>query len=635
MKSRWNWKLCIVFNFFLFLCAAQLILAQSAVDPARVNEIAAMLPPEPRGLGEPITNRVAWDHAASNPALSKIIATAEKLSNQPVPELPDDLYLDYSRTGNRDRGQKVMFARADRLAVLTLAECMENRGRFLPAIQASIEAYARERSWTYPAHDGNLDVFEGRAQKPDLRATTLAVDLGTCDYLLGDKLPQATRQLLRENIRRRVLKPFRDVVEGRTKEPTWIHIHNNWNAVCLAGTLGGALATEPSRQERAWFIAAAEHYIQSFLAGFTPDGYCGEGIGYWNYGFGRFILLTEEIRQSTDGKVDFFKLPNVQPAALFAFHSEIVNGIYPSISDCSPGAQPDALFVNYVSQRLNVSAPGHLQPPHFSTGDLGPAAMWLFPEKSLPVVARTDSFKDSPLRHWFNDGGVLIERPDAAIPVPFAAVLQGGNNAESHNHNDVGSFSVILGRTMVICDPGGEVYTKRTFSAHRYDSKVINSYGHAVPIVAGKLQKAGADAKAVVLATNFTEKTDTLTFDIRSAYPVPDLTRLERTFTYHRDHPGLTVTDNVAFEKPESYETALITWGQWRAISPYEIEIMDNNAALRVKIETGGQSFEISAEEIDEHVHTPKKPRHLAITLKQPVSSAKVTLNISPAPISR
>jgi len=32
------------------------------------------------------------------------------------------------------------------------------------------------------------------------------------------------------------------------------------------------------------FAAAAEKYVENFLAGFTPDGYCSEGLGYWNYG---------------------------------------------------------------------------------------------------------------------------------------------------------------------------------------------------------------------------------------------------------------------------------------------------------------------------------------------------------------
>ena len=270
--------------------------AATQMDSNRVNAIAAMLSPAPTGFGQPISNRAAWETVGSK--MPRLISDAEKARSQPDPEVSDDLYLDYSKTGNRDRGQKPQLERMRRLAVFALAECVEDRGRYLPSLQRTIEALCRERSWTYPAHDGNLDVFEGRAMNPDLRATTLAFDLATADYLLADKLPSETRRLIRENVRRRVLHPFRDMVEGRLPELFWLRVTNNWNAVCLAGTTGAALALEESPEERAWFVAAAEHYISYFLKSFTADGYCGEGLGYWNYGFGRFGSFMEKIWQS-------------------------------------------------------------------------------------------------------------------------------------------------------------------------------------------------------------------------------------------------------------------------------------------------------------------------------------------------
>jgi Heparinase II/III-like protein len=626
----WLFRPTALFFALFPTCAA--LSAEPVVSPARVDEIAAMLSAVPSGFGQPITNRAAWGRVAANPALANIVPTAEKLAASPVPELPDSLYLDYSRTGNRDRGQKVMFERSRRLAELVLAEGMEDQGRFVPAIQKTIEALCAEKSWTYPAHDGKLDVFEGRTLYPDLRGTTLGIDLGTAYYLLGDTLPGPTRKLLSENVRRRVLQPFRDVVEGRAKPWPWIHIHNNWNAVCLAGTLGAALAFEETPRDRAWFIAASEHLIDNYLEGFTPDGYCGEGIGYWNYGFGHFIVLTEELRQASGGKIDQFQRPEVAAPALFAFRSEITDGVYPSISDCSPGAQPDAGFVDYVSRRCDVPMPRHLAPARIDLGGLGLAVMQLFQEEPLPPAPKIRQLDDSPLRTWFKDGGVLIERPGTGNEIPFAAALKGGNNGTSHSHNDVGSFSVIVGRTMVVCDPGGEVYTRRTFGPQRYDSGVLNSFGHAVPIVARQLQHTGAEAKAFVLSTKFEDSADTLVLDIRSAYSVPELKKLERTFVYRRGAgAGLRITDDVAFDKPEGFESALITWGKWRMIAEDVIEIADGSAVTRVKIETGGVPFEVRGEEINEHVHTPKQPWHLGITLKPEVASARVTLDITPA----
>ncbi|MGA2656463.1 MAG: DUF4038 domain-containing protein [Verrucomicrobiota bacterium] len=169
--------------------------------------------------------------------------------------------------------------------------------------------------------DGELDNFYGRTVEMDLRATLLAWELAAADYLLGERLAPETRRRLRANVERRVLQPFRDMVEGRRGEIYWLRVRNNWNAVCLSGLTGAALALEASPQERARFVAAAQHYIQFFLRSFTPDGYCAEGVGYWNYGFGHFLMLGEAVRQASGGAIDLFADPaatvmlTIQPEA--------------------------------------------------------------------------------------------------------------------------------------------------------------------------------------------------------------------------------------------------------------------------------------------------------------------------------
>ncbi len=613
-------------------CLMALALHAAELDPARIREIAAMLPPNPAAFGQPITNRAAWEIAAANPVLESIVPRAAKLARQPDPALPDDLYLDCSRTGNRDRAQNVMFERSRRLTAFALAECVENKGRFLKPLENTIAAICSERAWTYPAHDLNLNVFQGREMKPDLRATTVAFELATADYLLGDRLPAATREMIRENVRKRVLIPVRETIEGKHHQAHWLGLSNNWNAVCLAGTIGAALALEPSPEDRAFYIAAAEHYIMLFLHGFGPDGYCYEGIGYWNYGFGRFVTLTEEIRQATGGKVDLFTLPEVNLPAQAAARCEIINGIYPSIADASPGVKPDPQILRYVNERLGLGdKPDAAYGPELDSRNLGEAALRFFAPHPWPLAKTGARAKDSPLRTWFGDSGILIARPAAGQSQPFAVAIKGGNNGETHAHNDSGSFSVVLGDAMVICDPGAEVYTKRTFGSHRYDSGVLNSFGHALPVVAEKLEIPGKAARAIVVSTNFTDAEDVLTFDLRSAYPLPELKKLERTFDYQRGvDAGLRVSDTVEFAQPEKFESALITWGDWKKISSREFEINDHGARVRVTVDTGGLPFTIRKTLIDEHVHTPRQPWHIGIVLKQAVTEAKVSLFIRP-----
>jgi hypothetical protein len=152
---------------------------------------------------------------------------------------------------------------------------------------------------------------------------------------------------------------------------------------------------------------------------------------------------------------------------------------------------------------------------------------------------------------------------------------------------------VVLGDRKLICDPGGEVYTARTFSGQRYESKVLSSFDHAVPVVDRKLQRTGAEARGVVNRRRW-----------QSPTTLP----------------------------PGTFETALVTWGDWKRVGADTLVITDGGKSLRVEIITGGVPFEVRAETLDEDVRTPKKPVRLGITLKEPVASGQVTLRISPPP---
>jgi hypothetical protein len=285
--------------------------------------------------------------------------------------------------------------------------------------------------------------------------------------------------------------------------------------------------------------------------------------------------------------------------------------------------------VAYVGRRLGLPAAGKL------TGESGLALGLLLASlpPDVPVARPLDRASDDPLRSFFPGGGVLIARNPPAVAPAFAVALKGGNNDEPHNHNDVGSFSVVLGREMVICDPGGEVYTRRTFSPHRYDSKVLNSYGHAVPVVAGQLQQTGAAARGVILETNSTDAADVFKLDLRSAYAVPSLQQLERTFTFRRGaHPALEVRDAVKFSTPGSFETALISWGKVESAGPNALNLTDGASQLRVTIDTQGQPFKWSSGLIDEDVEAKRKPCHIGIVLDRKIAQGVITLRIEPVP---
>jgi hypothetical protein len=603
------------------------------VDPARIQYWASLLPATPQGVGRPIGDRQAWELLARAPAFRSAVRAAEQVADKPIPELADEAYVDFSRTGNRTRGQAAQGRHYAPLPTLVLGECLEARGRFLPAIERAFRAVLADKTWVMPAHDGRLTNFNGTTMEIDLRSSAVSWDLATAAYWLGDRLSLELRRLIRAELERRTFAPYRAAVCQNKAPSWWLYTTSNWNAVCLAGVTGAALGAIESRADRALFAAAAEKYVQNFLSGFTPDGYCSEGLGYWNYGFGNFVVLAETVRQASGERVDWMHDAHVREAALFARHIEILPGVCPAFADCGVGPRADRCTMALLSR---IYGWGLMEEERTGLGpacgrrSLAEIGVLAFPNSATKRPAATQTEASLSLRAWFSDAGILICRPgrDGVL----GAALKGGHNAEHHNHNDVGSFVIALGRATPLLDPGGEVYTARTFSRHRYDSNALNSFGHPVPRVAGQLQRTGREAQAKILEAKFSDACDRLALDLRSAYTVPSLKKLERTFVFSRSGRGsLSVSDEVVFSRPETFGTALVTFAQWRQVVPGRLRVGEGAEAVDVQIDAGGLEFKLQAEEIREDMHGHKTPTRLGIELAKPVAQARVTVTIKPA----
>jgi hypothetical protein len=384
------------------------------------------------------------------------------------------------------------------------------------------------------------------------------------------------------------------------------------------------------RGVRAIFVAAAEHTVPFALNGYTPDGYCSEGMGYWNFGYGHHLSLGLVVRDVTGGKVNLFADPKNRNIMLYPYGYQISDWKSPQFADgggnphnytlalqrqiypdivCKRVAESDLLDtiksdMTYISLRAFGQDPG----PKYEGG-----------------------FDKLPLRSFFPDAQVLISRfsrlkSDGKGGLRFGIALKGGHNAELHNHNDVGSYMILLDGTEMSGDPGGEIYTSRTFSKHRYVSKVLNSYGHPVPVVGGKLQETGREAAGKVLRTDFTDTKDIIEIDYTSAYKVPALKSLVRTMIFDREAISITITDKVEFSEPASFEVPVITYRKWEA----------NKRADRFSFRKSDNTYRVmkmavkSSEPVkftDEKIENPGKPdvTRLKFAFENPVTNATFT----------
>lgn len=604
---------------------------EGGVDPQRIRQIAQLLGEQPFAFGPKLDDRAGWQRLAATKAYSGAVKDAEKALAKPMPEMTEELYMLFKKTGRRTKEYgKVHGERYDRVTRFTRAECIENQGRFIKPLEAALQSICAEKTWIYNFHDSSLADYNGRKISIDLSSADLAQNLGECLWLLGERLSPAIRQQVMARLRERIIDPYRRAVEGTGMKQWWITADMNWNSVCHAGVVAAALAVCPDRDERAFFVAAAEKYSRNFLSGFDGDGYCAEGMGYWNYGFGNYIQLCETVFQATKGKVDLYQLEGARDAALYPVRIALINQVVPAYADCSLGSKPGMQLMSYINRRYEFGLKDYVVADFTTTGGgLLSALMYSCPNSATarPQAAGKEAYE---IRSFFKHG-VLNCRPAPGSTCRLAVSLKGGHNAEPHNHNDLGSFVVVLGKEPLILDPGGEVYTARTFSKDRYKSTLLNSFGHPVPVIAGELQRTGKEAKAVILTRAGTDATDTFAMDLRSAYSVKDLQTLTRTFVYSRTGAGsLSITDDFAFASPQTFGSALITYGQWQQLSARELLVSSGGEAVRVRIETAGLPFTVTAETIKEENHGKTQPTRIGINLTGPQTKGRVVFTITP-----
>ena len=532
-------------------------------DGARVAEIARHLPETP-----------LWSDEAF-PVLERESGT---LMEEPIPDCSDDLYLLTTTTGNRERYEKVYHRRVEMLRAFAGTARAANGDGCLKRTIELLEAICDERSWTLPAHDMKLTNFRGSHLTIDLGSANRAHALAGTLAQLGDRIPSGVRAKVRAELERRVFALYR-ATNRDSGDPKalaehgnwWFFTRSNWSAVCHSRVVRAALAVLEDRMDRAAFVEAGERGMRFFLESFLPDGYCTEGIGYWNYGYGHFLEFTMAARKATGGFVDFAALPRAKEAMGYAFGYTLDGVNCPVFADGGSG-RAEARFL-----------------------DIG-CAIW-------PEFAAVRK-KDLPPRTFFPDAQVYIGR---SRRIAFA--VKGGTNDELHNHNDIGSWTLCLDGQEVAGDPGKEIYTARTFSKNRYDSAVLNSFGHPVPRVGGELQLTGSESRAEILLRKFSETRDIFSIDLSSAYPATRGQKgaVARAMVFDREKESVTIVDRLRVEKPIAFESAVISYGETCPLVPKA---------------TGG-AWHVG-ETVLENPGRPS-PRRFAVVFDEPVVQADVT----------
>ncbi|MCQ2402633.1 MAG: hypothetical protein MJ202_02760 [Lentisphaeria bacterium] len=614
--------------FLLLFCVSLTFCAAPAQSSARIQEIAATLAPKAGGFLPRWNDRAFWDTMSRREDARKFLKEAEKHLDAEIPPCPDSLYNDYQDITKESVYVKNMWGRLWMLSDCTLAELLENQGRYLPKITELLETYCAWRTWVCPSHDGFRDGYEGRPFVELFAAHDALMLAEVLDAFQG-RIPDTLQQRTRTELQTRVFAPYLASVRGKMHRCHWWFWHpSNWNAVCHGEVLQAALMLLDDPLLRAEFAETFERAASIYVDSFADDGYCREGIAYWGFGYGNYMPAVLFLRAATGGKVDILHVQGEKQRRIinYAVNYCLERRIAPAFTDGTGFADPNELGLARMLcpdliplELVNVSP--------FSQNLQSLALRHIFP---LDATAGLQKDSPLPLRTYFPDGGVYICRSRSDAPHQLAIGFKGGNNDELHNHNDLGSYTISLDGAEMAGDPGNEVYTARTFSPQRYQSRILNSYGHPVPRPADILQGTGAAFRAKFTNIKSTDDLDEITIDLTSGYP-PEayLEELTRTFRFDRVNQTLTITDHVRFNAPAFFESPVVSYCQWipaNHIGGYQLR-HPKGQKLNAQVSVEGGEWEMVEEEIV-NPNKPDVPRH-AIRMMRPVTEATISVQFS------
>ncbi|WP_246858825.1 heparinase II/III family protein [Chitinophaga sp. XS-30] len=476
-------------------------------------------------------DQAGW--AKADPATMKaIVQKAESLLDYEWPGLPAVKSLLIVRNGNRDEYQTISFKKREVLGLMMLAEAYENKGRFTDQVINGIWSICEESFWGVPAHlpkgkeyGGLVDVS---APFVDLFAAETGTYLAWADYFLGDKLdavsPQVRKRIYYETDRR-IFQPL------MTKHHGWMASNangrrpNNWNPWICSNWLNTVLLLEKDDTRRVAGVEKVLKVLDAFLNPHPLDGGCDEGPGYWGAAAASLYDNVSLLNLASNNAFDYvFRDEKVRNMGQFIYKAQISERYFLNFADADPQpgmagsmiyrygkAIEDPAMMKFGAFYLKKDDKASLSRFHFFRNMFSMFMQQEFDtaEKGLPY----------PADAWWPDLQVMISRDKGGSTSGFFIATKGGNNDESHNHNDIGNYVVYYDGLPLLIDVGRGTYTAKTFSGQRYDIWYNCSDYHNVPTINGRTQPPGMKFRATDVAYRTGRSFSEMTMDIGASYP--------------------------------------------------------------------------------------------------------------------
>ena len=471
--------------------------------------------------------------------------------------LPAARYMDFLRNGNRSHYEAIYFARRANLMSLVVAECIAGDGALVDDIVNLVWAICEESSWCLPAHNGGTDALPNPDAQTviDLFAAETGSALSWTYYLLGDVLGEQSPIILRRieiEVKKRILDPYMEF-DGFW----WMSIDenvnvNNWNPWVNSSSLHTFLLIESNEDRRKAAILRSAKSVDRFIGTYFPDGGCDEGPSYFGVAGGALFDYLEALHGATDGTISIYHEPLIQNMAKYIYRVHISGDYFVNFADAPARTHVSAGLLLRVGDAIQDETlcrfARYMLANNFAGVPYAAKQVCIFRALNnifaFERIAPTDAPCAEPQDHFFEGIQVATARQCANSNNGFFLACKGGHNAESHNHNDVGSFVLYNNGHPIVIDAGVETYSRKTFSDQRYEIWTMCSDYHNLPDINGTTQLPGKTHCAQDVRYTADGTVTEMTLDIAQAYSEDAcVSQYERSIRFDRALKAITVSD--------------------------------------------------------------------------------------------
>lgn len=568
------------------------------------------------------------EHPVIGEMAKELLQYANAIINEKPIDLTFETFMQFLKDGNRNNYEKLYFKSKRDIHSLIMAEILENKGKYIKAIEERLWQWCDIYTWELPAHVPlTLEDIEKSNIEADEMVALFSAETGfyfaEILSIIGDKLQPLLVYRLKKEIFRRIINSYKN------NSFHWEEAAMNWASVCSGAVGCAAIYLVDDVNELSTIINRVIGTMESYLSGFDKDGITTEGLGYWSYGFSFYVYFAELLKERTQGKLDLMtKSDLIRKIAEIPLFLQFPDGTMINFSD-TPGNiwYGEYGLLSRLSKTFDINEyklPEGISIFKDHTSKWSIISRNLFwgldSNSSTSYVPKTGCF-------YFPESQWLIDRRVDGTKKFYAFAAKGGNNGEPHNHNDLGNFILHFNGDTLFCDLGAPEYTKQFFSKERYDFLHASSRGHSVPIINGKTQEAGSNYNAKVV--NFDDKDETvLTLDLTNAYKISQLNNFTREYIWYHSNYELEINDNFTLsETNNTIEEVFITQGVVEFVEAGVLLIKGEKSSAKLFYDKDA-SYEIREEKYTNHFGNFDKANRIIIKYNINLEQIKVNIKI-------